>query len=584
MSEKITNKKETVPKPPSVFSILGPYRVMIVWLTLLAVAANVLTLFLPRLVATVIDAYIRGNLDLSALVIEFGGFALGIFFFTYLQTIVQTYASERVARDLRLKLVNKISKQGYRFIEDRSPSKLLTNITSDIDSIKLFVAQAIVSLVSSAVIIVGAAIILLTIDWKLALAVLTIIPIIGITFFVILKQVRALFMQSREVIDWLNSVINESILGAALIRVLNSQRFEYAKFTDANAKARSVGIGILKLFSFMIPIITFVSSMATLTVMTLGGYFITQGSMTLGSFAAFNSYIVILIFPILVIGFMSNVIAQAGASYARINEVLDAPDEKDEGTSAEPLHGNIEVKDITVMYGEKPALKSVSLSIQPGTKTAIIGPTAAGKTQLLNVMTGLTIPKEGEVAYDGKPLGQYERASFYPQIGLVFQDSVLFNTTVRENIAFSKTVTDLSLQKAIETAELNDFLQTLPNGLDTVVSERGSSLSGGQKQRLMLARALALDPKILFLDDFTARVDAQTERKILANVENNYPNLTLVSITQKIAPIENYDQIILLMEGEILAQGTHKELMHTSPEYVQIYDSQRSTNTYELRT
>jgi ATP-binding cassette subfamily B protein len=281
---------------------------------------------------------------------------------------------------------------------------------------------------------------------------------------------------------------------------------------------------------------------------------------------------------------MSNVIAQAGASYARINEVLDAPDEKDEGTSAEPLHGNIEVKDITVMYGEKPALKSVSLSIQPGTKTAIIGPTAAGKTQLLNVMTGLTIPKEGEVAYDGKPLGQYERASFYPQIGLVFQDSVLFNTTVRENIAFSKTVTDLSLQKAIETAELNDFLQTLPNGLDTVVSERGSSLSGGQKQRLMLARALALDPKILFLDDFTARVDAQTERKILANVENNYPNLTLVSITQKIAPIENYDQIILLMEGEILAQGTHKELMHTSPEYVQIYDSQRSTNTYELRT
>jgi len=306
--------------------------------------------------------------------------------------------------------------------------------------------------------------------------------------------------------------------------------------------------------------------------------------MTLGSFAAFNSYIIILIFPILVIGFMSNIIAQADASYTRIYEVLRAPDEKDTGTVTEPLRGQIDIANVTLLYGEKPALKGVSLSVSPGTKTAIIGPTAAGKTQLLNVVTGLTLPQVGEVLYDGKPLAAYEHASFYPQVGLVFQDSVLFNTTVRENIAFSTTVTNESLQKAIETAELADFLHTLPQGLDTLVSERGTSLSGGQKQRIMLARALALDPKILFLDDFTARVDTETERKILANVEKNYPGITLVSITQKIAPIENYDQIILLMEGEILAQGTHKELVQTSPEYVQIYDSQRSTNAYELRT
>jgi ATP-binding cassette subfamily B protein len=165
----------------------------------------------------------------------------------------------------------------------------------------------------------------------------------------------------------------------------------------------------------------------------------------------------------------------------------------------------------------------------------------------------------------------------------VFQDSVLFNTTVRENIAFSTTVTDASLQKAIKTAELEDFLNTLPQGLDTLVSERGTSLSGGQKQRLMLARALALDPKILFLDDFTARVDTQTEQNILKNIQSNYPGITLIAVTQKIAPIESYDQIILLMEGEVLTSGTHEELMRTSPEYVQIYESQRSTNSYELR-
>ncbi|MES2087582.1 MAG: ABC transporter ATP-binding protein [Patescibacteria group bacterium] len=570
-----------IQKPPSVFSILSPYKLQVFWLIVLAIAANTLTLFLPKFISGVIDSYIRGGLDLFALVLEFGGFAVGILFFTYVQSIVQTYASERVGRDLRSQLVNKISKQSYRFIEDKNPSKILTNLTSDIDSIKMFVAQAIVSLVSSAVIIVGVAIILLTIDWRLALAVLTIIPIIGGTFFVILRMVRKLFAQSREVIDWLNKVINESILGAALIRVLNSQRFEHQKFEGANVQARTIGLGILRLFSFMIPVITFVSSMATLTVVTLGGYYVVNGSMTLGSFAAFMNYIVILIFPILVIGFMSNVIAQAGASYARIHEILKAPDEKDFGVSTEPLLGKIEVRNVTVTYGEKPALKDVSFSIMPKTKTAIIGPTAAGKTQLLNVITGLTAPQKGEVDYDGRPLAQYERAAFYPQIGLVFQDSVLFNTTVRENIAFSTTVTDETLKKAIETAELDDFIHTLPLGLDTVVSERGTSLSGGQKQRIMLARALALNPKILYLDDFTARVDAHTEQKILANVEKNYPEITLVSITQKIAPIENYDQIILLMEGEVLAHGTHKELMESSPEYVQIFDSQRSTHTYE---
>ncbi|HUX81154.1 MAG TPA: ABC transporter ATP-binding protein [Candidatus Paceibacterota bacterium] len=575
---------KTRSKAPSVFSLLEQYKVMILWLVILGIAANGLTLFLPKLISGVIDSFLKGVLNVPTLIFQFGGLSLGILIFTYIQSIVQTYASERVARDVRLQIVDKISRQGYRFIEDKNPSKLLTNITSDIDSIKMFVAQAVVSLVSSTVIIIGAAIILLTIDWRLALAVLTIIPIIGATFFVVLRLVRKLFTQSREVIDRLNKVINESIIGAALIRVLNSQEIEHEKFTGANAHARNIGMGILRLFSFMVPIITFVSSMGTLIVVTLGGYYVTNGSMTLGSFVAFNSYIAIFIFPILVIGFISNIIAQAGASYARIYEVLSAIDEKDEGTVQEPLLGKIDVKNVRVVYEEKSVLKDISLSIEPHTKTAIIGPTAAGKTQLLHVLTGLTLPQAGTVTYDDRPLAVYEHESFFPQIGLVFQDSALFNTTVRENVAFSTTVTDASLQKAIETAELIDFLNTLPQGLDTVVSERGASLSGGQKQRIMLARALALDPKILFLDDFTARVDADTERKILANIQKNYPGITLISITQKIAPIEHYDQIILLMEGEILARGTHDKLLSTSPEYVQIYESQRSTNTYELRT
>jgi ATP-binding cassette subfamily B protein len=163
----------------------------------------------------------------------------------------------------------------------------------------------------------------------------------------------------------------------------------------------------------------------------------------------------------------------------------------------------------------------------------------------------------------------------------VFQDATMFNLTLRENIGFSKTVTDDDLAKAIATAELRAFIDTLPQGLETMVAERGTSLSGGQKQRIMLARALALNPRVLLLDDFTARVDAATEARILENVQRNYPGITLLSVTQKIAPVQDYDQIVLLMEGEVLATGTHAELLDTCPEYVQIYDSQRSTHHYE---
>ena len=166
-------------------------------------------------------------------------------------------------------------------------------------------------------------------------------------------------------------------------------------------------------------------------------------------------------------------------------------------------------------------------------------------------------------------------------MGFVFQDSVIFNISLRENIAFTENVAEEALNKAIETAELNDFIASLPEGLDTIVSERGTSLSGGQKQRIMLARALALNPKILLLDDFTARVDNLTEQKILQNIERNYSDLTLISVTQKISSVQHYGQILLLEEGELLASGTHEQLLKNSPEYIQIFNSQRSTNLYD---
>jgi ATP-binding cassette subfamily B protein len=576
------SKKIATPPAARLMGLLKPYKGLIALLLALTLIANSLNLVVPQLISRTIDAWMRGQFVMHTIVWQFLAVALGVFILTYLQTVVQTYAAERVAKDMRTRIAAKISTQSFAWVEGITPAKLLTNLTSDVDSVKMFVSLAIATIIASVFLIVGASILLLSINWRLGLGILGIVPFIAITFQLVLRKVRTLFKRGQEAIDWLNRVISESILGAPLIRLLNTQHIEYEKFLAANTEAKNIGLSILRLFASLIPAITLATNLAMVVILALGGHFVIVGGMTLGQFTAFNSYLAILIFPIILIGFMSNVIAQAGASYMRIGMVLGAQEEPKSGRAVSALRGDVGMSDITLAFGEKKALKGVSFAAPAGTRTAIIGPTAAGKTQLLYLLIGLLKPTSGTITYDGEPIDDYEKESLHQHVGFVFQDSVMFNLTLRENIAFSNTVDDKDIEKAIQTAELNDFLAGLPQGLDTIVSERGTSLSGGQKQRVMLARALALNPSVLLLDDFTARVDSRTEHAILENVRKNYPGITLISVTQKIASVADYDQIILLMEGEVLATGTHRELMAVSPEYVQLYDSQRSTSHYEL--
>jgi len=578
----VKTKEKAAGQRAGLFSVLRPYKGIVIILILMALAGSAVNLLIPKIIARAIDSFSANSFDLKVVITEFLAAAFGIFVFTLFQGVIQTFTSERVAKDLRTKVADKISRQSYAYILKSDPAKFLTNLTSDMDSVKMFVSQAFVTIISSLFVIIGAAVLLISINWKLALAVLVIVPIIATAFVIVFRKVRVIFRKSREVIDSLNRIINESILGSALIRILNSQQPEGQKFLEKNLESRDLGLTIVKLFSVLIPIVMFVSNLAVVTILALGGHFVVAGTLTLGNFAAFNSYLVMLIFPIIMIGFMSNIIASATASYTRIKQVLDGTPPKEQGTILTDIRGNILLENVSLSYGEKQVLKKISFSIREGSKTAIIGPTAGGKSQLLYLLSNLITPDEGRIEIDGVSIENYSREVFHTQLGFVFQDSVLFNISLRENIAFNDSVTEESLEKAIETAELAEFIESLPEKLDTVVSERGTSLSGGQKQRIMLARALALNPKILLLDDFTSRVDRNTENKILCNIQNNYPDLTLVSVTQKIAPVRHFEQIILLMEGEVIASGTHKDLLEHSPEYIQIYSSQKTTRHYEL--
>ncbi|HKI88403.1 MAG TPA: ABC transporter ATP-binding protein, partial [Draconibacterium sp.] len=412
-------KNKTKKDKPNIFGLLKPYKVMVVLLIFFTLLSNGANLVIPKIISYGIDSYSNGNYALKSVIFYFMIAAAVIFVFTILQMVAQAYTSERVALNLRKSLSDKISGQSFAFIQDSNPSKLLTNLTSDMDSIKMFVAQGVTNIVSSIFMIVGICVLLLSINWELAIPVILSIPVIGITFFFILKKVRPLFKRGREVIDWLNKVINESILGAAIIRVINSQQLEYRKFLEANTEARDVGIGIVTMFATLIPIITFVANLATLTILALGGHFVIQSRLTLGEFAAFNSYVAILIFPIIVIGFMSNLIAQASASYERIDKVLRTPEIKESGTIERPLKGEIKLNNVSVFYNDKPALKDVSFLIESGSRTAIIGPTAAGKSQLLYLLTGLIQCDSGSAEFDGNNISEYKKQSFHEQIGFV---------------------------------------------------------------------------------------------------------------------------------------------------------------------
>src|SRR5438105_4162307 len=322
MPDSSTEKKPARPKGPNLLALLQPYRPLVSLLAVLTIVGNALNLAVPKIVARAIDAYTAGQLVLGPVVIELSAVAVGIFVFLYLQNVAQTLASERVARDLRTRLVDKISRQDHAFIQQVTPATLLTNLTSDVDAVKMFIAQAVASMIASVFLIFGASFLLLSINWKLGLAVLTVLPIIGVTFNVVLGRVRKLFIQAQHAIDRLNKVINESILGAALIRLVNSQQHEYEKFVAASGAARDISLNILRLFAALIPVITFSVNLATLMILTIGGRFVIRGSMSLGDFSAFNGYLSILIFLVIMIGFMSNVMPQPGASYMRLSIVL----------------------------------------------------------------------------------------------------------------------------------------------------------------------------------------------------------------------------------------------------------------------
>lgn len=574
-NDKIKKPKQQGPNPfATVLRFVKPYRLLNIFLVGFTLVATVLSLIIPKYIGYILDAAVkRENYDdlvRDMVILVLISLAIGV-----VQMVAGVYLSQKVAFDLRLAISSKISKQTFKFINQITPSKLLSILTSDVDAVRDLISQSLVLLFSSVFLIIGAGALMLSINVPMGIAGLLIIPVIGGAFMYVFKKLGPLFYQSRIIIDNLNRVISENIVAASLIRVLNSQSKEEGKLETYNIQARDLGFKILNGFAFMFPFVNLASSIGGVVVLYIGGSELLNGNISPGDFVTFFTYLGVLIWPVITLGFISNLISRAFISLGRVNEVLDSKIEEATGKIEKEIEGKIEFRNVSLVLDEKSILKNVSFTIQPHKQSAIIGPTAAGKTQIMYLLTGLIEPTSGEILIDDVNVKEYNLRNLYKQMGIVFQDSVIFNTSIGENIDFQGSSDNLN--KVINTAELDEFISKLDNGLQTVINERGSNLSGGQKQRLTLARALAVNPKILLLDDFTARVDKGTEKKIFDNLKKEYPRITQLVISQKIESIKDFDEIILIMEGEVLSVGTHDQLLERSLEYKQIFESQKST-------
>jgi ATP-binding cassette subfamily B protein len=569
-------KPETYRPKTSFIKFLRPFAGWIFFISSLSILANGLNLIIPTYTASLIDELrSSGKLDTELALLQFGIIALGILILTILQILLSSFASEKVAAVLRKKLVCKISEQDIGFVNRQTPSRLLTNLTSDIDAVKGFISHGFAVILSAILIAFGATFALVRINSTLAVAVLIPFPIIVVTFLIIFKRLIKLFSKAQGIIDKLNTKITESIFGASLIRVVNSQQTEMNKFDLIARLSRENSSEILKKFGLLLPLVNLIFNVMIVSIIYFGGLEVINQNLSIGEFQAFYQYAGLLITPVFILGFVSGVISRSLASYNRIAEVIETSESKENVQQTIEVNGNYKFKNLGLKFGEKEVLKDISFDIKSGTKVAIIGPTGAGKSLLVNLMLGLEKNFSGEVLIEDVNIKEVDSHALFERVSVVFQDSIIFNSSIRENITLGDNFSDEEIMEAIRISELEDIVKT-SNDLENQISERGTSLSGGQKQRLTLSRAIIRKPKVLILDDFTARVDIGTESRILRNIFEKFNDITLISVTQKIEPIINYDQIILIMEGELIATGQHKDLITNSFEYKQIYESQRS--------
>jgi ATP-binding cassette, subfamily B, multidrug efflux pump len=490
--------------------------------------------------------------------------------------------SQGVAYDLRNKIFSKIQNLSFSYHDQAQTSQLLTRVTSDIEQIRTFVGTSLIQVISAIVTLVSVAVILLIMNWQLALITLTVIPLAGWLLIRFFTRNGDLFRQVQEQLGDLNAVLQENLIGIRVVKAFVREVVEAQRYTSMNNALVKANMKTIHAIRNTFPIIFLLSNLVTLAVFGYGGAEVINKQFSVGELVAFNAYLLLILQPVLLIGFAAPVIAQAAASAERVYEVVDATIEIRDRPQAIPFKaciGRITFENVSFRYpgAATEALKDVSFETKPKELIAVLGMTGSGKSTIMNLLPRFYDVTAGGVRIDGRDVRDFTLASLRSHIGIVFQETTLFSGTLRENIAYAKPKADLNaVIEVAKMAQIHDFVMSLPDAYETIVGERGVGLSGGQKQRVAIARTLLTNYSILILDDSTSAVDAKTANQIQAALDDlmHQKACTTFVVAQRISTVQTADRILLIDKGHLVGQGTHEELMRNSPLYSAILESQ----------
>lgn len=548
---------------------------------LLLTLANILT---PQLFRWGIDGgIVKRDLQIvlySAAWMVVAAIARGLFNFG--QSYLSEAASQGVAYDLRNKIFSKIQNLSFSFHDQAQTSQLLTRVTSDIEQIRTFIGTSLIQVISGVVTLVTIAVVLLVMNWQLALITLTVVPLAGWLMARFISRNNGLFRQIQEQLANLNAVLQENLVGVRVVKAFVRESAERSRYTTLNDTLVKANMKTIVAIRNTFPFIFLLSNLVTIAVFGYGGAQVIGKRFSIGELVAFNSYLVLILQPILLIGFAAPAIAQAAASAERVYEVVDAEVEIRDRPGAvafDTCNGRVTFENVSFRYpgATKEALKEVSFETKPKELIAVLGMTASGKSTIMNLIPRFYDVTRGAIRIDGRDVRDFTLKSLRAHIGIVFQETTLFSGSIRENIAYAKP--NATMEEVIEvakTAQIDDFIASLPDGYETIVGERGIGLSGGQKQRIAIARTLLTDYSILILDDSTSAVDAKTAAQIQAKLDDLMRQKACITfvVAQRISTVKNADRILLIDKGRLVAQGTHEELMQTSTLYGVILESQ----------
>ncbi|MBE5718283.1 MAG: ABC transporter ATP-binding protein [Ruminiclostridium sp.] len=541
----------------------------------------------PTLMSDIVDNGILGNaaadenlrhvlitglkMLIFSLIGCFGGIASAAF---------GTAAAQKMGNDLRKDAFAKVMHMSFQQTDKFTTGSLVTRLTNDITAIQEFVAMSLRMFVRTGMQFIGGIAVILTLNVNFGIVLVISLPVQLIAVAIIMKKASPLFSIVQSRLDKVNSVVQENVSGARVVKAFTREEYEINRFDNANTDLMTTNLKVQKLLATLNPILMIIMNASVIAIIMIGGFQVEAKAMQVGEVMAAVTYITQILMSVMMVGMMFQQVSRSAASMKRVNEVLSTnPVISDGHKSADSDNsGTVEFRNVGFSYpgsSGKPVLSGIDLKAEKGQMIAILGSTGCGKTSLVNLVPRFYDATKGDVLVDGVNVKDYDVDTLRSKIGVVLQKSELFSGTVAENIRWGcETATDEEVKTAAKIAQAEEFIDGFNDGYDTMISEKGASLSGGQKQRMAIARAIIKKPEILIFDDSTSALDLSTEAKLHKALRESLSGVTVIMIAQRIASVMRADKIAVLENGSICAFGTHKELMESSSVYRDIYYSQ----------